>query len=194
MEAVRTQITIHLQLRQQNTERSPRNTYTLATGRLSYRYCTHTRTTPLPPVSVTERTVAYAERKFTTSVATSHQHAHQAVLGVMHGLERRMPLFVELDEFHRSCVIDPDLSNEKVNMSRKTVYQNRRGGEGKREGSTTHKCTQVTTLIHVVRSGENLTTNTNSTQVGYDSVLRKMEQRACAYGDAQPVVLDSIPI
>ena len=105
-----------------------------------------------------------------------------------------MPLLIELDEFHRPCVIDPDLSNEKVNMSRKTMYQNRRGGEGKRERVTTHKCAQVTTLIHIVRSGENLKTDANSTQVGYDSVLRKVGQRACAYGDAQPVVLDSIPI
>jgi len=112
----------------------------------------------------------------------------------MHGLEWRMPLLIELDEFHRPCVIDPDLSNEKVNMSRKTMYQNRRGGEGKRERVTTHKCAQVTTLIHIVRSGENLKTDANSTQVGYDSVLRKEGQRACAYGDAQPVVLDSIPI
>ena len=85
-----------------------------------------------------------------------------------------MPLLIELDEFHRPCVIDPDLSNEKVNMSRKLVYQNRRGEEGNRKGTTTHKCTQVTTLIHVVRSGENLKTDANGAQVGYDSALRKV--------------------
>ena len=112
----------------------------------------------------------------------------------MHGLEWRMPLLIELDEFHRPCVIDPDLSNEKVNMSRKLVYQNRRDGERNRKGTTAHKCTQVTTLIHVVRSGENLKTDANGAQVGYDSALRKVGQRACAYGDAQPIMLGSIPI
>ena len=86
-----------------------------------------------------------------------------------------MPLLIELDEFHRPCVIDPDLSNEKVNMSRKLVYQNRRDGERNRKGTTTHKCTQVTTLIHVVRSGENLKTDANGAQVGYVSALRKVE-------------------
>ena len=45
---------------------------------------------------------------------TSHQHARQTALRIMHGLEWRVPLFVELDEFHRSCGIDPDLPTKSV--------------------------------------------------------------------------------
>lgn len=50
----------------------------------------------------------------------------------MHGLEWRMPLLIELDELHRSRVIDPDLSDEKVSMPQETAYRNRQGGRVKR--------------------------------------------------------------
>lgn len=39
----------------------------------------------------------------------------------MHGLERRVPLLIELDEFHRSCVIDPDLPIKSVRPPRNSV-------------------------------------------------------------------------
>lgn len=47
----------------------------------------------------------------------------------MHGLEGRVPLFIELDEFHRPCVIDPDLSNEKVSVPSETMHCNGEGGK-----------------------------------------------------------------
>jgi hypothetical protein len=33
--------------------------------------------------------------------------------------------------------------------------------EDQEEGTTTHKCAQVATLIHIIRSGENLTIDVN---------------------------------
>ena len=66
-------------------------------------------------------------------MTASHQHASQTAMRVMHGLEWRVPLLIELDEFHRPCIIDPDLSDRKVSTPRDTVYQNG-------EGTQTHKC------------------------------------------------------
>jgi len=80
----------------------------------------------------------------------------------MHGLEWRVPLLIELDEIHRSCIIDPDLSDENVSTPRETMRQNGEGGNVKRGSSgrtQTHECAQVATLIHIVRSGENLETD-----------------------------------
>ena len=62
-------------------------------------------------------------------VTASHQHAGQAALRVMHGLQWRVPLFIELDEFHRSCVIDPNLSNEKGQRAPKSTGMGKGMGE-----------------------------------------------------------------
>lgn len=61
--------------------------------------------------------------QFHETVTISHQHAGQTSMRVMHGLERRMPLFIEPDEFHRSRVIDPNLSDKGVSTPRETALE-----------------------------------------------------------------------
>ena len=68
----------------------------------------------------------------------SHQHARKTALRVMHGLEWRVPLLIELDEFHRSCVIDPDLPTNKSACRREMVYQNGPGEDQGREQKLTN--------------------------------------------------------
>ena len=59
-------------------------------------------------LSAMEMTVACVE----CNPFISHQHTRKT-WDIMHGLEWRVPLLIELDEIHRSCVIDPDLSGEE---------------------------------------------------------------------------------
>lgn len=61
------------------------------------------------------------------SVTRSHQHTRKAGR-VMHGLEWWMPLLVELDEFHRSRVIDPNLLDKKSALPQEIVHRDRKDG------------------------------------------------------------------
>ena len=109
----------------------------------------------------------------------------------MHGLQWRVPLFIELDELHRSCIIDPNLSNEK----RSACPKKRRNGQGDGRVKGGSRGRSINSRMRPnchsdPRSSERRKPNDRRAS----SMLGQAGRRPCTYRDAQPIVFNSIPI